>query len=398
MVDPRRRADRPRRGRAVRVRRRSSRGRGEGQGRRRSPRASSWARRRPRAPRRTARIVGRDADLDQLELVARRTFDERRPFLVSVVAPAGVGKSRLLEEFLDRLDPDGPGRDRPVPAVRPAPDLLADARDPALDRRPRRTTRRRRTSGPRSAPGCARPDEPDAGADRRAARRDDRRVRGRGRPDRAVRGVAPVRRARRGAGAARARHRGPALVERQPARPRRVDAPAAGRRAARHDRPRPARSSSTGGRAGAAAGATRSRSPSSRCRRGPSPRSSRTCSSTRRPRSSMPSSRGPRATRSTPARSSARWSIGSAPCPDPAAVAGAIAALPDTVQATVLARLDALEPDARRVVQLGAVLGRYVRAAGDPRARADLDRRRRRCGDRGPARPRPRSGRPAAAR
>ncbi len=51
------------------------------------------------------RIVGRDADLDQLQLVARRTFDERRPYLVSIVAPAGVGKSRLLEEFLDRLEP-----------------------------------------------------------------------------------------------------------------------------------------------------------------------------------------------------------------------------------------------------------------------------------------------------
>ena len=58
-----------------------------------------------RAPRRKSRIVGREADLDQLELVARRTFQERRPFLVSIVAPAGVGKSRLLEEFLDRLEP-----------------------------------------------------------------------------------------------------------------------------------------------------------------------------------------------------------------------------------------------------------------------------------------------------
>jgi class 3 adenylate cyclase len=56
--------------------------------------------------RRTTRIVGRDADLDQLRLVARRAFDEGRPYLVSVVAPAGVGKSRLLEEFLDRLDPN----------------------------------------------------------------------------------------------------------------------------------------------------------------------------------------------------------------------------------------------------------------------------------------------------
>ena len=58
-----------------------------------------------RAARRKSKIVGRDADIDQLELVARRTFEERRPYLVSIVAPAGVGKSRLLEEFLDRLDP-----------------------------------------------------------------------------------------------------------------------------------------------------------------------------------------------------------------------------------------------------------------------------------------------------
>jgi class 3 adenylate cyclase len=50
------------------------------------------------------RIVGREADLQQLDLTARRSFEERRPFLVSIVAPAGVGKSRLLEEFLDGLD------------------------------------------------------------------------------------------------------------------------------------------------------------------------------------------------------------------------------------------------------------------------------------------------------
>ncbi len=50
-------------------------------------------------------IVGRHADLLQLDLTARRTFEERRPSLVSVVAPAGVGKSRLLEEFLDGLEP-----------------------------------------------------------------------------------------------------------------------------------------------------------------------------------------------------------------------------------------------------------------------------------------------------
>jgi class 3 adenylate cyclase len=48
-------------------------------------------------------LVGREADLAQLELVARRAFTERRPFLVSLIAPAGTGKTRLLEEFLDGL-------------------------------------------------------------------------------------------------------------------------------------------------------------------------------------------------------------------------------------------------------------------------------------------------------
>src|SRR3989440_11102891 len=48
-------------------------------------------------------LIGRAADLQQLELVARRALDEMRPFLASVMAPAGVGKTRLLEEFLERL-------------------------------------------------------------------------------------------------------------------------------------------------------------------------------------------------------------------------------------------------------------------------------------------------------
>jgi class 3 adenylate cyclase len=48
-------------------------------------------------------LIGREADLAQLELIARRTLNERRPFLVSLIAPAGTGKTRLLEEFLDRL-------------------------------------------------------------------------------------------------------------------------------------------------------------------------------------------------------------------------------------------------------------------------------------------------------
>src|SRR5450432_344588 len=53
--------------------------------------------------RRQLPMIGRDADLLQLELVARRVFTERRPFLVSIVAPAGTGKTRLVEALLDRL-------------------------------------------------------------------------------------------------------------------------------------------------------------------------------------------------------------------------------------------------------------------------------------------------------
>jgi class 3 adenylate cyclase len=53
--------------------------------------------------RRRLPLVGRDDDLAQLQLVARRAFRERRPYLVSVIAPPGTGKSRLLEEFIDRL-------------------------------------------------------------------------------------------------------------------------------------------------------------------------------------------------------------------------------------------------------------------------------------------------------
>src|SRR5574341_1299636 len=48
-------------------------------------------------------LVGREDDLAQLELVGRRVLRERRPFLVSLIAPAGTGKTRLVEEFFERL-------------------------------------------------------------------------------------------------------------------------------------------------------------------------------------------------------------------------------------------------------------------------------------------------------
>jgi class 3 adenylate cyclase/tetratricopeptide (TPR) repeat protein len=50
-------------------------------------------------------LVGRRQDLLQLSLLQARVLEELRPQLVSIVAPAGTGKTRLLEEFLSRLDP-----------------------------------------------------------------------------------------------------------------------------------------------------------------------------------------------------------------------------------------------------------------------------------------------------
>lgn len=50
-------------------------------------------------------LVGRKLELAQLEALCNRTLVERHPQLISLIAPAGTGKTRLLQEFLDRLDP-----------------------------------------------------------------------------------------------------------------------------------------------------------------------------------------------------------------------------------------------------------------------------------------------------
>ncbi|RPH31387.1 MAG: adenylate/guanylate cyclase domain-containing protein, partial [Chloroflexi bacterium] len=60
------------------------------------------------APRRRTPFLGRDADVAQLELTSGRAMGERRPFLITITAPAGTGKTRLLEEFLARLPEQQP--------------------------------------------------------------------------------------------------------------------------------------------------------------------------------------------------------------------------------------------------------------------------------------------------
>src|SRR5438093_9989702 len=51
-------------------------------------------------------FVGRKQDLLRLQVLEARTLEEQRPQLVSIVAPAGTGKTRLVEEFLKRLAPE----------------------------------------------------------------------------------------------------------------------------------------------------------------------------------------------------------------------------------------------------------------------------------------------------
>ncbi len=53
-----------------------------------------------RRPKATMR--GREGELAQLAVIGRRAFRDQRPAFVTIIAPAGTGKSRLLEEFLIR--------------------------------------------------------------------------------------------------------------------------------------------------------------------------------------------------------------------------------------------------------------------------------------------------------
>jgi class 3 adenylate cyclase len=55
-----------------------------------------------------AAFVGRDGELQTLRGAYRRAVDERRPFLVSVVGDAGVGKSRLVRELWEWLAAQSP--------------------------------------------------------------------------------------------------------------------------------------------------------------------------------------------------------------------------------------------------------------------------------------------------
>ena len=65
-----------------------------------------------------ARLVGRDTELDTLRGIWSRVVTERRPQLVTIFGPAGIGKTRLAAEFVEHVASEGGGlalRGRSVP-------------------------------------------------------------------------------------------------------------------------------------------------------------------------------------------------------------------------------------------------------------------------------------------
>jgi class 3 adenylate cyclase/tetratricopeptide (TPR) repeat protein len=54
-----------------------------------------------------SRLVGRDRELEVLRSVWSRAMNERRPHLVTLVGPPGIGKSRLCREIVALADADG---------------------------------------------------------------------------------------------------------------------------------------------------------------------------------------------------------------------------------------------------------------------------------------------------
>ena len=96
-------------------------------------------------------MVGRDRELGILRAAFERAVVEERCVLVTVLGSAGVGKSRLVHEFLTgRGRRHGPPR--PLPAVRPGDHLVSRGGTPPLGGRARRGGRPVHRHGPAARP------------------------------------------------------------------------------------------------------------------------------------------------------------------------------------------------------------------------------------------------------
>ena len=341
-------------------------------------------------------LIGREDDLAQLELVARRAFSDHRPFLVSLIAPAGTGKTRLVEEFLHRLPALSPDATVAIAQCLPYGQRvtywplrallvrLVGLKEEAAPETVRESIQEwLRDLGVES---------PERVADLLAA------TIGAGEPE--VIDRAALFAAWRTAVEVAARRSPLVLVFEDLhwssdslldlvefiVQPR-------GRRRGAHDRPD-------------TSGAPRS-----------PPGMGRGPAKLRRHVARASERRGRRAARASHARRGAPQMVEGVvtraegnpffageiaqsirervvSLSDGAAVEHALAALPDTIQATILARLDLLEPEERRLLQLGAVFGRAFRAAGIAALGPDLVTDRDDAG--GP--PRPEGPHPACGR
>ena len=93
----------------------------------------AWIAIEPSVPAGTRRLsgelVGRRPELDMLRGIWERVSSERVPHLVTVLGPAGIGKTRLAQEFeRDRRGARRPQRPRPLAAV-PGEQRLLRLRD-----------------------------------------------------------------------------------------------------------------------------------------------------------------------------------------------------------------------------------------------------------------------------
>ncbi len=259
-----------------------------------------------------APFVGRDDELRLLKDLFHATSREQRARLVSVIGPAGIGKSRLAWEFLKYVDGLAETiwwhHGRPPPTARASRSGRSARWSASAPASPRPTTRRRPGAAGREAGRRARPRRGGAALDRAgprslAARRRTTAPAG-GREELfAAWRTFFERIAAHGHG--RAGLRGPPLGRHRPARLHRPPARVVARACRSSSSPSPGRSSSSGGPTGAPGkrNFTSSQPRAARRRRRCAsswPASCRACPST----PSARSSRAPTASRCTPSRPS----------------------------------------------------------------------------------------------
>ena len=339
--------------------------------------AAAHAARRPRARARPARRRAR----------ARRS--EQSAQLVTLVGVPGIGKSRLVAELFQVVDADPEliwwrqGRSLPygegvsfwaLGEIVKAQAGILETDDAATARGEARRDASRRSADGRARAGSARtPSRPLVGSSRTTPERDRAR--------RGVRRLAPAARGAGRAAAARARLRGSPLGRRRAARLRRPPRRLGDRRAAadrRHGAAGAARPPARLGRRQAER-ARRSRSaPLSDDETAAAARSGCSTAPARRPRSRQAVLA---ARRGQPAlRRGVR-----AGC-SPSTAAGGELPLPETVQGMIAARLDALAPAEKELLQDASVIGKVFWPGALARRADELER---------PARARAQGVRPA---